>query len=197
MELIDFCLANETRFDLTKLFKLANHPGKVFATDGRWLAWMKEEDNKWQIFSDRPPEIPVGWIIDFEPTESIPDFEVKKEKCTFCENGTTKDETCTECDGYGTTECFECEQDRDCPECDGIGKISSEGDKCEECDGYGWNDETPPVMIHDKKFGPKYLSKLKEADAKVMILDHVKEQPLLLGFKFGNITGFLLGISQE
>jgi len=53
---------------------------------------------------------------------------------------------CPECDGWGTEECFDCDgsgKDESCDECDGYGEIEDpngeEGDTlvCDECDGSG------------------------------------------------------------
>lgn len=197
MELAEFCLDHATKYDLTRPFKLSNHPGKVFCTDGRWLAWVKEEDNKTLILSETPPTIPDTWIIDFEVFDDIPDVQLAREKCNYCEDGISKEIDCIGCDGSGETSCGECDQPVDCYECHGDGKMPGEGrpgEKCSECNGIGSYDNSPPVKIYDKTFGAVYLSKLKAAGAKVTMINHLPELPLL-GFKFGNITGFLLGIT--
>lgn len=192
MELKDFCHDIVTRFDLTKPFKVGN---KIVATTGHIIAW-KEDDNTIDVknLSTRVPPLSEEWIVDFNPTEDIPPVEIKIEKCTTCVDGivTNVEPKCKICHGSGSVECGECEQDKDCEDCNGTGISEDSEYQCKDCDRNGNVDLSLPVNIFGFKYKPSIVAKLREAGAKVQLLNHISAHPNLLGFKVNNLTGFLL-----
>lgn len=192
MELKDFCAENRTRYNLTKPFKIGS---KIIASTGHIIAW-KEDDGSVNEFSENAPQIELSWLTDFNPSDDLPNVELKIEKCEHCENGIVKKENlkCTTCNGTSYEECGECGADKECGDCEGTGISEEEGEhQCDDCDGHGNVDMSNPVEVFGHKFSAKRILQLKESGAKVQLLDgRITSHPVVLGFKVNDLTGFIL-----
>lgn len=192
MELIDFCAEHKTKYDLTKPFKVGD---RIVATTGHIIAW-KNNDNTIKEFSENAPQVEEKWFIDFTPTEEIPEINLEIVKCTICENGTIKASSvkCETCRGSCYEECGECGKDKECEDCEGTGiSENAEDRECEDCDGKGNVDLSKPAEILGHKFNASRVFKLKEAGAKVQILNNsISSYEVVLGFKVNDLTGFVL-----